>query len=66
MVQQKIDWRKEWIRMSVNRAGIVEFVGILRKNFPKWKPAKIVRAIRMIDKCAPVSWNAKDKMIVIR
>jgi len=62
----KIDWRKEWVRMSVNRAGVVEFVRILRIAFPEWKSPKIVRAIRMIDKCAPVSWNAKERIIMIR
>lgn len=70
----KIDWRKEWVRLSVTRAGIAEFIRMLRAFYaPKFDvPAHtvdgkfIVTVLKVIDKAAPVSWNAEDKMIVIR
>lgn len=74
MDHHRIDWRKEWVNLSDSRKGIVEFIGNLRLFLSvKYgvKPnevsgKRVVLAIRLIDKAAPVSWNAKDKMIVIR
>jgi hypothetical protein len=72
---KKVDWRKEWVRLSVNRHGIVTFIRMVRNALaPSFglndgelvDGNVVVGLIKSIDKMAPVSWNAKDKIIVIR
>jgi len=74
MDHHRIDWRKEWVNLSGSRKGIAEFI-IRVRSFLSVKYGvqpnevsgkRVVLAILLIDKAAPVSWNAKDKMIVIR
>lgn len=74
MDHHRIDWRKEWVSLSIDRQGIVKFIAKLRSFLSvkygvqpnEVSGKRVVLAIRLIDKAAPVSWNAKDKMIVIR
>ena len=72
---KKVDWHKQWIRLSINRQGISAFIQMVRNalapsyglNAGEFVDGDIiVGIIKRIDKSAPVSWNAKDKMIVIR
>lgn len=72
---KKVNWRKEWVRMSANRHGILTFIRMVQNalapsfglNAGEFVNGDIVVGlIKSIDKMAPVSWNAKDKVIVIR